>query len=158
MRQTPPVISNFPAPRPASTAHRGSMTIDDHSTRTGTDGSAHRQFAARHRRVRRSPAASAPSFGTPAPRLDSPCSTATRDSRHGFAAEGFAVCAPSLPGCWSQGATREEAVENISIAIREYLETEEQPPDGSRVANHPTPGDSPALAEAAEVREIELMN
>jgi predicted RNase H-like HicB family nuclease len=35
--------------------------------------------------------------------------------------EGFAVCAPSLPGCWSQGATREEALANIADAIREYL-------------------------------------
>jgi predicted RNase H-like HicB family nuclease len=25
------------------------------------------------------------------------------------------------PGCWSQGATEEEALENIKDAIREYL-------------------------------------
>ena len=35
--------------------------------------------------------------------------------------EGFAVSCPGLPGCWSQGATEEEAVENIQDAIREYL-------------------------------------
>ena len=29
---------------------------------------------------------------------------------------------PALPGCSSQGATEEEAPENIRIAIREYLE------------------------------------
>ena len=28
---------------------------------------------------------------------------------------------PALPGCWSQGATEEEAMENIRDAIREYL-------------------------------------
>ena len=28
---------------------------------------------------------------------------------------------PALAGCWSQGATEEEAVENIRDAIREYL-------------------------------------
>ena len=28
---------------------------------------------------------------------------------------------PALPGCRSQGATEEEAVENIRDAIREYL-------------------------------------
>ena len=35
--------------------------------------------------------------------------------------EGFAVSCPGLPGCWSQGATEQEAVENIQDAIREYL-------------------------------------
>lgn len=34
---------------------------------------------------------------------------------------GFSVSAPGLPGCWSQGATEEEAVANIEDAIREYL-------------------------------------
>ncbi len=36
--------------------------------------------------------------------------------------EGFAVSCPGLPGCWSQGATEQEALENIRVAIREYLE------------------------------------
>jgi len=35
--------------------------------------------------------------------------------------EGFAVWCDDLPGCNSQGATREEALENIWIAIGEYL-------------------------------------
>jgi predicted RNase H-like HicB family nuclease len=35
--------------------------------------------------------------------------------------EGFAVSCPGLPGCWSQGATEQEALENIQDAIREYL-------------------------------------
>jgi len=35
--------------------------------------------------------------------------------------EGYAVSAPSLPGCWSQGATRAETLANIADAIREYL-------------------------------------
>jgi predicted RNase H-like HicB family nuclease len=34
--------------------------------------------------------------------------------------EGFAVSVPNLPGCNSQGTTREEALENIADAIREY--------------------------------------
>jgi predicted RNase H-like HicB family nuclease len=35
--------------------------------------------------------------------------------------EGFSVSCPGLPGCWSQGKTEEEALENIQDAIREYL-------------------------------------
>jgi predicted RNase H-like HicB family nuclease len=35
--------------------------------------------------------------------------------------EGFSVSCPGLPGCWSQGETEEEAVENVRHAIREYL-------------------------------------
>lgn len=37
--------------------------------------------------------------------------------------EGFAVWAPGLPGCWSQGKTELEAIENIKDAIQTYLET-----------------------------------
>jgi predicted RNase H-like HicB family nuclease len=36
--------------------------------------------------------------------------------------EGFAVGCPALPGCWSQGASEEEAIGNIKVAIKEYLE------------------------------------
>lgn len=35
--------------------------------------------------------------------------------------EGFDVSCPGLPGCWSQGATEQESLENIQDAIREYL-------------------------------------
>ena len=35
--------------------------------------------------------------------------------------EGFSVSCPGLPGCWSQGETEEEALENIKAAIQEYL-------------------------------------
>ena len=52
--------------------------------------------------------------------------------------EGFSVSCPGLPGCWSQGRTEQEALENIRDAIREYLE---------------------AIAESlqdADVREIEV--
>ena len=45
---------------------------------------------------------------------------------------------PALPGCWSQGATEEEAVENIRDAIREYLAAIKQ------------------TFSAADVREVEV--
>ena len=35
--------------------------------------------------------------------------------------EGYSVSCPGLPGCWSQGASEAEALENIRSAIREYL-------------------------------------
>jgi predicted RNase H-like HicB family nuclease len=35
--------------------------------------------------------------------------------------EGYSVSVPGLPGCWSQGATEQEALENIQDAIYEYL-------------------------------------
>jgi predicted RNase H-like HicB family nuclease len=35
--------------------------------------------------------------------------------------EGFAVSCPALPGCWSQGQTETEALDNIQDAITEYL-------------------------------------
>jgi predicted RNase H-like HicB family nuclease len=35
--------------------------------------------------------------------------------------EGYSVSVPGLPGCWSQGATEAEALDNIKHAIREYL-------------------------------------
>ena len=42
--------------------------------------------------------------------------------------EGFAVWCDELPGCCSQGTTRDEAIENIREAIREYLEARQELP------------------------------
>jgi predicted RNase H-like HicB family nuclease len=47
--------------------------------------------------------------------------------------EGYGVSVPSLPGCWSQGGTVEEALTNIADAIREYLEAEVPPPEGAEL-------------------------
>lgn len=52
--------------------------------------------------------------------------------------EGYSVCCPGLPGCWSQGQTEKEALENIGDAIKEYLATVDD------------------LVHDAEVREIEV--
>ena len=52
--------------------------------------------------------------------------------------EGYSVSVPGLPGCCSQGQTEEEALENIAIAIREYLEV------------------AADLAQEAEAREVEV--
>jgi len=40
--------------------------------------------------------------------------------------EGYAAWVPGLPGCWSQGQTEEEVLENIKDAIKTYLETVEE--------------------------------
>ena len=52
--------------------------------------------------------------------------------------EGFSVSVPGLPGCWSQGDTEAEAMENVKHAIREYLEVASE------------------QLEGAEIREIEV--
>lgn len=49
--------------------------------------------------------------------------------------EGIAVGCPALPGCWSQGATPAEALENIGDAIAELLDVGCLPaPDGGAAA------------------------
>ena len=39
---------------------------------------------------------------------------------------GYVVSCPALPGCFSQGETKEEAVANIKEAIECYLESLEK--------------------------------
>ena len=52
--------------------------------------------------------------------------------------EGYSVSVPGLPGCWSQGTSEKEALANIEVALREYLDVVDE------------------LIGDAEVREIEL--
>ena len=40
--------------------------------------------------------------------------------------EGIAIWCPDLPGCASQGATEDEALENIKDAIHDYLEVQRE--------------------------------
>jgi predicted RNase H-like HicB family nuclease len=35
--------------------------------------------------------------------------------------EGISAWVPGLPGCWSEGATEEEALANVQDAIADYL-------------------------------------
>lgn len=53
--------------------------------------------------------------------------------------EGYSVSVPGLPGCWSQGATEEEAILNIQDAIQEYLAARDD------------------LLEGAVIREVEIV-
>jgi len=54
--------------------------------------------------------------------------------------EGFAVSCPGLPGCWSEGATEQEALANIREAIAEYLSVAREQ----------------ALAEDADLRVVDV--
>ncbi len=47
--------------------------------------------------------------------------------------EGFSASVPGLPGCWSQGATEEEALKNVKDAIHEYLAIRDEMLRGSVV-------------------------
>ena len=47
--------------------------------------------------------------------------------------EGFSVSCPGLPGCWSQGGSEQEALENIRDAIREYLSVVDEQLRGEEV-------------------------
>jgi predicted RNase H-like HicB family nuclease len=47
--------------------------------------------------------------------------------------EGYSASVPGLPGCWSQGATEQEALENIQDAIHEYLAARDELLTGATV-------------------------
>jgi len=51
---------------------------------------------------------------------------------------GYSVSVPGLPGCWSQGAIEQEALDNVQDALRGYLAARD------------------ALLEGAVIREIEI--
>ena len=53
--------------------------------------------------------------------------------------EGYAVSCPALPGCWSQGESEVDALENIQDAIQEYLAAIDD------------------MTRDAQVREVEIM-
>jgi predicted RNase H-like HicB family nuclease len=52
--------------------------------------------------------------------------------------EGYSVSVPGLPGCWSQGVTESEALQNIQDAIQAYLAARDE------------------LLEGTVVREVEI--
>jgi predicted RNase H-like HicB family nuclease len=47
--------------------------------------------------------------------------------------EGYSVSCPALPGCWSQGESEDEALENIKEAISEYLDVLDEQLEGAEV-------------------------
>jgi predicted RNase H-like HicB family nuclease len=52
--------------------------------------------------------------------------------------EGVAASVPGLPGCWSEGKSEPEALENIRLAIIEYLDAVKE------------------LTKGADTREVEV--
>jgi predicted RNase H-like HicB family nuclease len=49
-------------------------------------------------------------------------------------AEGYSIWVPGLPGCWSEGKTEKDALENIKDAIESYLQTVEELSKGVKSA------------------------
>jgi predicted RNase H-like HicB family nuclease len=47
--------------------------------------------------------------------------------------EGISVSVLALPGCWSEGDTEEEALDNIQDAIREHLAALEGRLEGAEI-------------------------
>jgi predicted RNase H-like HicB family nuclease len=47
---------------------------------------------------------------------------------------GFVAYVPALKGCWSQGATREEARTNLREAIEAWLEVEQDKSENSHAS------------------------
>lgn len=56
--------------------------------------------------------------------------------------QGYVAHVPALKGCWTQGATREEALTNVREAIEGWIEVEQDKADRA------TPG----------VDDVELLN
>lgn len=52
--------------------------------------------------------------------------------------DGYSASVPGLPGCWTQGATEAEVLENAKDAISAYLAVSDD------------------MLEGAEIREIEI--
>jgi len=46
---------------------------------------------------------------------------------------GYDVSCPTLKGCHSQGETRDKAIDNIKIAIKEYLEVLKELNEGEKL-------------------------
>jgi predicted RNase H-like HicB family nuclease len=57
----------------------------------------------------------------------------------------FVASCPTLPGCWSQGDTRDEAIANVKDAIAGYLES---------LKKHGDPVPAPITEEIVDV-EVE---
>jgi predicted RNase H-like HicB family nuclease len=66
--------------------------------------------------------------------------------------EGFAVWCDDLPGCCSQGTSRQEALQNIRVAIQEYLEA--QPEVEARFGTKVLPEILPEMAGDAKWEAI----
>lgn len=76
---------------------------------------------------------------------------------------GYSVSVPTLPGCFSQGDTFEEALKNIQEAIELYLEDEELPEEPVKeffVPNHKIirPGTLNNILKKSGISSQELIN
>lgn len=70
--------------------------------------------------------------------------------------EGYSVSVPGLPGCWSQGNSEEEALQNIQAAIQEYLAARDVMTDGLRILTIPRHNPINAYTMGGIVRDAGL--
>ncbi len=60
--------------------------------------------------------------------------------------EGYSASVPELPGCHSQGATREEVLTNIDDAVRDYLDAAPELPQIGKLCVLITQEDNEGIA------------
>jgi predicted RNase H-like HicB family nuclease len=70
--------------------------------------------------------------------------------------DGYAIHCPGLAGCWSQGSTELEALDNIASAIKEYFAAIAELTAGVDIREKKYQAAIPELKAGEEIREVEV--